>query len=215
MSGTPKSAAEKISALFEKTVRGNQRMESWLYNDFPHGLQQILDRYDKDSMDIKAHCDEMFHDCHMTGMSFSDPKFDGQYSIIQRLYDEVTLGRMAQSQAFGELRTYKEPFDEVTAQRVFFVQEFLPRLQELQQGAELNRGDYELFYLASQKSKTLAPRYNKYVTGEFKPGDGTYASYMNFLKVMLDTIPEPPDWKKRMIALNSHATTSPPSFGNF
>lgn len=196
-----KRVQDTITRFLTKDAGPDKSIKSWLFNNFPKGLQQIANAYDAQGEDARTECDGLFNDCHMSGMSFAHPNFDGAYAAVQNACKDVYYGRKVE--VFDALHVSKVQYDKTREKQVFFEQEFLPRLKELHEGAPVQSTDYEMFYLAQQYGKSLAKAYNAYVNEAFKPAPGTYAAYMTFLTHILEIIPPPPNWQQRRLDLDS------------
>ncbi len=204
MSRSTASLTDKISSFLTKPAGNGQDMEEWLYEKFPKGLGQMTEHFNAKADPIKEMCDDMF-DSKLQGKHFARPEFDEEYTRVQRFFHEHNTPMMvARAEAFDSLSSYKKLYDKTSSRRVFFEQEFLPRIKELKAGAPYMTHDYELFYLARMHGKGISNQYKDIVNGDAKPQAGTYAAYMHFLNSVLDTMPKPPDWNTRLINL-THA----------
>jgi hypothetical protein len=178
--------ATRIDRLLQRKAGDGVTMESWLFEQFPKGMNQLARSYEKEARPSQEIVSNLTDRPEFGKMDFDHPMFDQEFTHVAAICKMDGYG--VRIEAFDALEGKKNSYDDIKRQRLFFEQEFLPRLCELKEGAPCNRHDLELFMQAKEYAQPLSVQYNEKVAVKYKPQTGSYGAFRQLLDDMLQVL---------------------------
>ncbi len=196
---------QAVEAFLNKKVRGNQTAESWLINDFLRGIAQMEDHYERDATVSKAECEELYLNCHIANLTMGSPRFDQEFERLKAIQkDDIVSMNVRRADVFSWLNNCKSGYDISRHLKHLVLEDLLPRLNELRDGATATPADSAMVNEAYNQTKRISRDYSGMVSPEFKLDDTAFNAFIESLKALHNQLPK---WSLRIDAADKNRNT--------